>query len=81
MGWVKPGRILMNDVLSKLVGKKVDLRCAGSASLRGEVIKVEGGTVQLRDSEDKICFVAIDKIVVVWEAPDEEHRAGFVSKL
>jgi hypothetical protein len=71
----------MNDVLSKLVGKKVDLRCEGSASIRGEVIKVEGGTVQLRDSEDRICFVAIDKIVVVWEAPDEEHRAGFVSKL
>lgn len=69
----------MNNLLSKLVGKKVDLRCEGFASLRGEVIKVEGGTVQLRDSEDKICFVAIDKIVVVWEAPDEEHRAGFVS--
>ncbi len=69
----------MNDLLSKLVGRKVDVRCEGSASLRGEVIKVEGGVVQLRDSEDKICFVAIDKIVVVWEAPDLEHRAGFVS--
>jgi hypothetical protein len=69
----------MNDLLSKLVGKKVGLRCEGSASFRGEVIKVEGGVVQLRDSEDKVCFVAIDKIVVVWEAPDEEHRAGFVS--
>ena len=69
----------MNDLLAKLVGKKVDLRCEGGASLRGEVIKVEGGTVQLKDSEDKICFVAIEKIVVVWEAPDEEHRAGFVS--
>ncbi len=69
----------MNDLLSKLVGKKVELRCEGSASLHGEVIKVEGGIVQLRDPEDKICFVAIDKIVVVWDAPDEEHRAGFVS--
>jgi len=69
----------MNDLLSKLVGKKVDLRCGVATSLRGEVIKVEGGVVQLRDSDDKICFVAIDKIVVVWEAPDEGHRAGFVS--
>ncbi len=69
----------MNDVLARLVGKQVDLRCEGSTSLRGEVIKVEGGVVQLKDSEDKICFVAIDKIVVVWDAPDEEHRAGFVS--
>ncbi len=69
----------MNNLLSKMVGKKVDLRCEGSASLRGEVIRVEGGVVQLRDSEDKTCFVSLDKIVVVWEAPDEEHRAGFVS--
>ena len=69
----------MHNLLSKLVGKKVDLRCEGSTSLRGEVVKVEGGTLQLRDSEDKLCFVTIDKIVVVWEAPDEGHRAGFVS--
>jgi len=69
----------MHNLLSRLVGKKVDLRCEGSTSLRGEVIKVEGATVQLKDSEDKTCFVAIDKIVVVWEAPDAEHRAGFVS--
>ena len=69
----------MTDLLSKLVGKKVDLRCEGATSLRGEVIKVEGGVVQLKDSDDKVCFVAIDKIVVVWEAPDEGHRAGFVS--
>lgn len=69
----------MHNLLSKLVGKKVDLRCEGSSRVRGEVIKVEGGTVQLKDSEDKICFVAIEKIVVVWDAPDAEHRAGFVS--
>jgi hypothetical protein len=69
----------MTDLLSKLVGKKVDLRCEGATSLRGEVIKVEGGVVQLKDSDDKVCFVSIDKIVVVWEAPDEGHRAGFVS--
>jgi hypothetical protein len=69
----------MNDLLSELVGKKVDLRCEGATSLRGEIIKVQGGTVQLRDSEDKTCYVAIDKIVVVWEAPDDAHRAGFVS--
>lgn len=69
----------MNDLLARLVGKKVDLRCEGATSLRGEVIKLEGGVVQLKDSEDKILFVAIDKIVVVWDEPDEEHRAGFVS--
>lgn len=71
----------MQELLSKLIGKKVDLYCGSSSSLRGEVIKVEGGVLHLNDSEQRMCFVAIDKIVAVWEAPDEEHRAGFVSKL
>ena len=70
----------MKELLFKLIGKKVDLYCGASASLRGEVIKVEDEVLHLRDAEDKICFVSLDKIIVVWEAPDEEHRAGFVSK-
>ena len=47
--------------------------------MRGEVLKVEEGVLYLKDSDDKTCYVAIDKIMVVWEARDEEHRAGFVS--
>ena len=70
----------MQEVLSKLIGKKVDLYCGSASSLRGEVVKVEGGVLHLNDTEQRMCFVAIDKIVAVWEAPDEEHRAGFVSK-
>jgi len=41
-------------------------------------MKVEDGVLHLKD-DDKLCFVAIDKIVVVWEAREGEHRAGFVS--
>ena len=71
----------MQELLSKLIGKKIDLHCGSASSLRGEVIKVEGGVLHLKDTEQRMCFVAIDKVVAVWEAPDEEHRAGFVSKL
>ena len=71
----------MQELLSKLIGKKVDLYCGSASNLRGEVVKVEGGVLHLNDTEQRMCFVAIDKIVAVWEAPDEEHRAGFVSKL
>ncbi len=53
--------MLMTDLLSRLVGKKVDLRCGVATSIRGEIIKVEGGVVQLRESDDKICFVAITR--------------------
>jgi hypothetical protein len=35
--------------------------------------------LHLRDEEDQMCFVAIDKIAVVIEAREHESRAGFVS--
>ncbi|HLO01254.1 MAG TPA: MM0924 family protein [Pyrinomonadaceae bacterium] len=68
----------MQTLLAQMIGKKIDIFCGGASSLRGEVVKVEDGVVQLTDSDDKTCYVAIDKIMVVWEARDEEHRAGFV---
>lgn len=69
----------MQELLSNLIGKKIDVYCGGSSSLRGEVMKVENGVLQLQDMDKKICFIAIEKIVVIWEARDDNHRAGFVS--
>ena len=69
----------MQKLLTKMIGKKVDVYCGGASSLRGEVLKVEEGVLHLKDSDDKTCFVAVDKIIVVWEAKDDEHRAGFVA--
>jgi hypothetical protein len=68
----------LQNLLSGMVGKKIDVYCGGASSLRGEVIRVQDGVLELKDSDDKTCYVAIDKIVVVWEAKDLEHRAGFV---
>ena len=68
----------MEDFLSRLIGKRLDVYCGGGSSLRGDVIKVEMGVLHLRDTEGKTCYVAVDKIVVVWEAREDDHRAGFV---
>lgn len=69
----------MQELLSKMIGRRIDIFCGGASSLRGEVVKVESGVLHLRDEEDQICYVAIEKIVVVWEARDkDDHRAGFV---
>jgi hypothetical protein len=68
----------MQTILSKLLGKKIDVYCGGASSLRGEVLKVEEGVLHLKDSDDNTCYVAIGNILVMWEARDEEHRAGFV---
>lgn len=69
----------MQDFLTKMIGRKLDVYCGGASSLRGEIVKVELGVVHLKDDEGKLCYVAIEKIIVVWEARDDEHRAGFVS--
>ena len=68
----------MEDFLSRMIGKKMDIYCGGGSSLRGEVLKVEMGVLHLRDADGKYCYVSVDKIVVVWEAREDEHRAGFV---
>lgn len=67
----------MENFLSRFNGKRIDVYCGGSASLRGDVIKVESGVLHLRDADGKSCYIAVDKIVVVWEARDDTHRAGF----
>jgi hypothetical protein len=68
----------VEDFLSRLIGRKLDVYCAGGSSLRGDVLKVEMGVLHLRDADGKNCYVAVDKIVVVWEARDDDHRAGFM---
>ena len=68
----------MEDFLSRMIGKRLDIYCGGASSLRGEVLKVESGVLHVRDDDGKSCYIAIDKIVVVWEARHDEHRAGFV---
>jgi hypothetical protein len=68
----------VEDFLARLIGRKIDIYCGGGASLRGEVLKVEMGVLHLRDDDGKSCYVAVNKIVAVWEARDDEHRAGFV---
>ena len=68
----------VEDFLARLIGRKIDIYCGGASSLRGEVLKVEMGVLHLRDDDGKSCYIAVDKIVVVWEARDDDHRAGFV---
>jgi hypothetical protein len=69
----------MKELLTKMIGKKIDVYCGGASSLRGEVMKVDDGVLHLKNSDEKTCYVAVDKIMVVWEARDEDHKAGFVA--
>ena len=70
----------MHDLLAKLIDKEVDVVCAGASSLRGKIVKIDGDVLQLKDDEDNVCYVAIDKIVAVWEKRDKDRHPGFIFK-
>jgi hypothetical protein len=68
----------MEKLLSQMTGREVDVVCTGASSLRGEILKVEDGVLQLKDDEGDICYVAIDKIIAFWEKRDKDRHPGFV---
>ena len=70
----------MRDLLSKLIGKEVDVVCTGTSSLRGTITNVDGDVLHLKDDEGNVCYVAIDKITAVWEKRDTNRHPGFVVK-
>ena len=70
----------MKELLSRLIDQEVDVVCTGTSSLRGKVVKVDGDVLHLKDDDDNVCYVAIDKIIAVWEKRDQDRHPGFVFK-
>lgn len=68
----------MEEFLTQLMGKKVDVSYGTSGAVRGEVVDIKGGILYLRE-EEKVAYVAVDKIAVVWEVQEHEVRTGFVT--
>ena len=70
----------MKELLSKLIDKEVDVLCTGTSSLRGRIVKIDGDVLHLKDQDENVCFVAIDKITAVWEKRDKDRHPGFIFK-
>lgn len=68
----------MEELLKQLLGKKIDVTCGTNASFRGDVVDVKTGVLYLRDEEDRVAYVAIDKIAVIYECKEPHLRPGFV---
>ena len=66
----------MEELLKQLLGKKIDVTCGTNAAFRGDVIDVKSGVLYLRDEDEKVAYVAIDKIAVVYECPDGDGDPG-----
>ena len=68
----------MEELLKSLLGKKIDVTCGTNATFRGDVIDVKSGVLYLRDEDEKVAYVAIDKIAVIFEIKDQHSRPGFI---
>ena len=68
----------MREILLKMVGKKIDLFCGGTSSLRGKLVKVDESVAHMVDDDDQMFYVAIERIVVLSESHSGDQRAGFV---
>ncbi len=68
----------MEDLLIQLKGKKIDASCGTTAVYRGDVEDVKNGVLYLRDDDDKLSYLAIEKIAAVYECADALSRPGFV---
>lgn len=68
----------MEELLKQLMGKKIDVTCGTNAAFKGDVIDVKNGVLFLRDEDDKVAYVAVDKIAVVYEIKDHQSRPGFI---
>ena len=68
----------MEEFLKQLMGKKIDVSCGSHAAFRGDVIDVKDGILFLRDDDEKVAYVAIDKIAIICEVKEHLSRPGFV---
>lgn len=68
----------MEEFLKQLMGKEIDVSCGMNATFRGEIVDIKGGILYLRDENERVAYLAIDKIAIVWEVKPHQHRPGFV---
>jgi hypothetical protein len=68
----------MEEFLTQMMGKKIDVSCGTTAVVRGDVVGVKDGVLYLRDEDERVAYVAVEKIAVVWEVKEHQVRTGFV---
>ncbi len=68
----------MEELLTQLVGKKIDVNSGVSAAFRGDVSEVKNGVLYLRSEDEKVIYIPIEKIAAVYECGETHSRPGFV---
>ena len=69
----------MEEFLKQLLGKKIDISCGAASTVRGDVVDIKDGILYLRDEDDRVAYVSIERVAIVWEVKEQQTRPGFVS--
>ena len=69
----------MEEFLKQLMGKEIDVSCGAGATVRGDVVDVKNGVLYVRDDQERVAYIAIEKIAVIWEVKSHINRPGFVA--
>lgn len=67
----------MEEFLRQLMGKEIDVSCGTSSVVRGNVVDIKDGMLYLRDEDENVVYVVVEKIAFIWEVTNREPRAGF----
>lgn len=68
----------MEEILRGLLGKQVNIGCGNASGFKGEVVSVDQGVLSLKDEDEAVTYIAVDKIVFASEANASHSRPGFV---
>lgn len=72
--------IVMEQLLQRLIGRKIDVSCGSAQGFRGEALEVLGGVLKMKDEDEQIIYITIEKIAAVGEVNDHHARPGFIAK-
>ena len=70
----------MEEFLQQMMGKEIDVSCGTSAVVRGNVVDIKDGILYMRDEDDRVAYVVVERIGFIWEVTDKEPRAGFMNE-
>ena len=60
------------------MGKRVDIGLGAGTAVSGDIVDVKAGILFVRDDQERVAYVAIEKIAVIWEVTESHGRPGFV---
>ncbi|MFL6468015.1 MAG: MM0924 family protein [Pyrinomonadaceae bacterium] len=68
----------MDEKLKQLTGKRIDVNCGAGSVFRGVVEDADDKILVIKDENDLVINISINKIIAVTECVDPVTRPGFI---